>query len=151
MALHTLPHPAISTANRAATLSTADQARLRRYAEYLEFYNGRHWPKARQGRSNLALNYARAIVDKGVSYLFGRGVNFAVPEDEDARGQGNAEREKLLYRVFEENDLEAVDLQGRLTGRSWGIRSSKSTGSRGWDADGGLGDAGRGVQGRIRV
>jgi hypothetical protein len=99
-------------------LVAANQARLRRYAEYLEFYNGRQWAKPRSGRTNLVLNYARAVVDKGVSYLLGRGINFAVPPagpsaEEQARA---TTAEELIYRVYEENDLEAVDMQAAMNG-----------------------------------
>ena len=48
------------------------------YRQYQEFYKGRHFERARNGRSNLVLNYARAVVDKGVAYLLGRGVGFGV-------------------------------------------------------------------------
>ncbi|MGE5617672.1 MAG: phage portal protein [Sphingomonadaceae bacterium] len=118
MALRPLPNPASAPATRAAVLAAADKARLRRYAEYLEFYDGKQWAKPRHGRSNLVLNYARAIVDKGVSYLLGRGINFAVPpagpsSEEQARASA---AEELLYRVYEGNDLEAVDIQGALNG-----------------------------------
>lgn len=119
MALRPLPSPGRpSAATRAGALAAADQARLRRYAEYLEFYNGKQWAKPRSGRSNLVLNYARTIVDKGVSYLLGRGINFAVqPAGPSPEEQARATTaEELLYRVYEENDLEAVDVQGALNG-----------------------------------
>jgi hypothetical protein len=114
-----------------------DAARLRRYRECLDFYNGKHWSvvggvaQAASGRTRLVLNYARAIVDKGASYLLGRGINFAVAETADRRppaaaGQTPgqplliadrdvaAEAERLLYRVYEDNDLAAVDMHGAL-------------------------------------
>ncbi|MHB1159188.1 MAG: phage portal protein [Chloroflexota bacterium] len=118
MALRPLPNPTSSPATTRAVLAAADQARLRRYAEYLEFYDGKQWAKPRQGRSSLVLNYARAIVDKGVSYLLGRGINFAVaPAGPSPEEQARARAaEELLYRVYEENDLEAVDVQGALNG-----------------------------------
>ena len=68
----------------ADALRTRDAARLRRYREYLDFYEGKHWLRPRNGRSSLTLNYARAVVDKGVSYLLGRGLGFA------ARGTGSS-------------------------------------------------------------
>ncbi len=145
MAPHTLPHPAtLPAATLAATLSASDQARLRRYAEQLEFYNGRHWSRPRQGRSNLVLNYARTIVDKGASYLLGREINFAVPAagdspEEHARA---ATAEALLYQVYEENDLEAVDLQGALNGAILGDTVFKVYWEQSFD---------RGEDGRIRV
>jgi len=127
MALRPLPNVATPSAQaRADALALADQARLRRYADYLDFYNGRQWVKPRPGRTNLVANYARVIVDKGVSYLLGQGVNFAVPTgDREAltlplsqgeREQRAAAAEELLYRVYEENELEAVDIQGAING-----------------------------------
>jgi hypothetical protein len=138
MTLHALPNPAPSSRRaRVSALRAADAERLRGYAGYLDFYNGKQWAKTRPGRTNLVVNYARIIVDKGVSYLLGRGVNFAVPavQGSGVGGQGSeisatdgasqhpsqssywARRaEELLYRVYEENDLEAVDAQGAING-----------------------------------
>ncbi len=63
---------------RAQALQLEDAARLRRYRDYLAFYDGRQYATPRRGRSSLVVNYARAIVDKGVSFLLGRGVGFGV-------------------------------------------------------------------------
>ena len=52
------------SANEAARLRLLAGARLRRYRQYQDFYEGRHFERARNGRSNLVLNYARAVVDK---------------------------------------------------------------------------------------
>src|SRR4051812_9368255 len=62
----------------AQALALDDSARLRRYRDCLAFYEGQHYVTPRRGRSNLVANYARTIVDKGVSFLIGRGVGFAV-------------------------------------------------------------------------
>jgi hypothetical protein len=83
-------------------MALAESARLQRYREYLAFYEGRHYPAPRAGRTNLVVNYARAIVDKGVSFLMGQGIGFAV--------EGDAAAEALLYAVYDTNDLDAVDL-----------------------------------------
>ena len=87
----------------ATALRLRDSARLRRYQRYQDFYEGRHFERARPGRTSLVLNYARAIVDKGVAYLLGRGVGFSVlPRREgdaaDRRRAGAAEQ--LLYDVY---------------------------------------------------
>src|SRR6478736_6282022 len=63
---------------RAQALALDDSARLRRYRDCLAFYEGQHYVTPRRGHSNLVANYARTIVDKGVSFLIGRGVGFAV-------------------------------------------------------------------------
>lgn len=90
-------------------------ARLRRYRDYLDFYNGRHWPTpTHPRRTRLVLNYARAIVDKGVSYLLGRGINFAVTSPDPAAQTLARQAEQLLYRVYDDNDLAAVDLHAAI-------------------------------------
>src|SRR5437762_8446345 len=117
-----------------AALSAQDAERLRRYRAFQDFYDGKHFaaPRSRGARSALVLNYARAIVDKGVSYLLGGGVGFAVePEAEaDAAARARAQRaEALLYRVYWDNDLDAVDMQGALNGATLGDSVFKV----GWD------------------
>ena len=97
-------------------LSAQDAERLRRYRAFQDFYDGKHFaaPRGRGARSGLVLNYARAIVDKGVSYLLGGGVGFAVePEAEaDAAERARAQRaEALLYRAEEE--------VARVVDRAW--------------------------------
>ena len=118
MALRPLPNPAFSPGVAVAdALSTGDRERLRHYAEYLDFYNGKQWPKARSGRTNLVVNYARTIVDKSVSYLLGQGINFSVPREPGPEGDARAAgAEALLYRLYEENDLDAVDVQAATNG-----------------------------------
>ena len=100
--------------SEAARLRVQGGARLRRYRQYQDFYEGRHFERTRNGRSNLVLNYARAIVDKGVAYLLGRGVGFGVVprrESSERDRRRAAEAEQLLYDVAWENDVEGVDLQ----------------------------------------
>jgi hypothetical protein len=103
-----------SSSSEAARLRLRDAARLRRYRQYQEFYEGRHFERARNGRSTLVLNYARAIVDKGIAYLLGRGVGFDVMPGREANAQNRqraAGAEQLLYDVGSDNDVEAIDLQ----------------------------------------
>jgi hypothetical protein len=125
----------------ASSLYLRDAERLRRYRLYLDFYEGRHFARPRNGRSNLVLNYARVVVDKGVAYLLGRGLNFAVEPDPNGgvrrteaplySGNGGVRRteaplysgaapisaeaacraEAVLYATYWDNDLDAVDLQ----------------------------------------
>src|SRR6476661_7073104 len=100
-----------------ARLALADAERLRNYQSFQDFYDGKHVAQVRRGRSALVLNYARAIVDKGVSYLLGGGVGFAVVPvaEQDREARERARRaEALLYQVYWDNDLDALDLQGAL-------------------------------------
>lgn len=124
-------------AGEAARLRIQGGARLRRYRQYQDFYEGRHFERARNGRSNLVLNYARAVVDKGIAYLLGRGIGFGVvplreasardrrraAEDVGDTGRRSgapsfveadiraAQLEQVLYDVAWDNDVEGVDLQ----------------------------------------
>src|SRR3954447_12176146 len=113
----TLPHQGGGNkpASLVARLRARDSERLRRYQDLLDFYEGVHFPRDRRGRTSLVVNYARAVADKGISYLFGRGVHFAVPADAEelaaTDGQGTVdarvstaqarEAERLLNRIAE--------------------------------------------------
>src|SRR5262245_20416077 len=102
------------SSSEAARLRLIGGDRLRRYRQYQEFYEGRHFERARNGRSNLVLNYARAVVDKGIAYLMGRGVGFSVVPRREASARERrraAEAEQVLYDVAWDNDVEGVDLQ----------------------------------------
>ena len=57
-----------------------DRARLNRYRELRDFYQGAQWlGKARRGEKRLVINYARALVRKVVSYALPDPVGFSVP------------------------------------------------------------------------
>jgi hypothetical protein len=108
--------PFFSTTNAnqstiAGSLRALHSERRRRYSEYRAFYEGRHYD-ARRGRSNLMPNYARAIVNKAVSYLFARGVTIrTVPEPPANPGEAEAKAQAILDRVARDNGLPALLLQ----------------------------------------
>lgn len=150
--------PAYSASTRAAALRSADAERLRRYALYLDFYNGKQWSRQRPNRTNLVVNYARTVVDKGVSYLLGRGVEFDVLPGDRAWGIGDGSPHsplpiphpstaavELIRQVYEENDLEAVDAQGAINGGVLGDTVFKVFLEKGEDG------RVKGEAGRIRV
>ncbi len=142
-----------------AELRARDGERLRRYRELLDFYEGRHFAAPRRGRTNLVVNYARAVVDKGVSYLFGRGIHLAVPEiapltadlaapglsparveGEAGFGPGAARArlaERLLAQIAEENDLDLLLLHAATNAAALGDAVLKVY----WDA----------AAGRVRI
>ncbi|HEX2922398.1 MAG TPA: phage portal protein [Chloroflexota bacterium] len=115
-------------------LTLADQVRLKRYQEYLDWYNGKQWPRKRVGRANLVLNYCRAIVDKGVSYLLGQGVGFDVEAKGGVRKADAKRSEEMVYRVYEDSELEAVDIQAATNAAILGDAVYKVY----WDAKRGL-------------
>src|SRR3954471_21477938 len=100
------------SSSEAARLRLQSSARLRRYRQYQDFYEGRHFERARNGRSNLVLNYARVVADKGIGYLLGRGIGFSVAPAREASARDrrrSVEAEQLLYDVGWQNDVEGVD------------------------------------------
>jgi len=94
-------------------LSHRDLDRIRGYKELLDFYHGRHWAgRERWGEKRLTFNYAKVFVDKITSYLMS-GASFAVDavEDSDEARARAQQAEAALYRVYEENNLEQLDLE----------------------------------------
>jgi len=92
-------------------LARMDRDRMRRYSDNLAFYNGEQWPaRATRGEKRLTFNYARALVDKTTSYLMS-GMTFAVHPVEEGTDATEKARsaEKALYRVYADNDLQALD------------------------------------------
>ena len=97
-------------------LTHRDIDRIRRYKELLDFYQGKHWEgRDRRGEKRLTFNYAKVFVDKITSYLMS-GVNFAVDAVEDSdEARSKAQRaEAALYQVYEDNNLEQLDLETEI-------------------------------------
>jgi len=91
-----------------------DQERLRAYRDNLDFYNGNQWPnnpKYRQRR--LTLNYARVLIDKVSSYLMSS-LNFAVNPVDGMTAEEARRAEEALYRVYQDNSLELLDLETEI-------------------------------------
>jgi len=108
-------------------VSLDELVRLRRYREAWEAYHG-DFPeplKARKDRDgrlvgaddNIIVNYARAIVDKGVSFLFGQDVKFELDETEQT------EEETWLEECWAENGgitaLQKLALNGAICGQAF--------------------------------
>ncbi len=122
-------------------IARLDADRLRRYREYLDFYQGRQWsaPPRRRERQ-LTFNYARVLVEKVTSYLMS-GMDFAVdppPDMDPAEGRALAARtEAALRRVWEDNALDLLDFETEIDAAVLGDAAYKVT----WDA----------AAGRVRV
>jgi len=97
-------------------LARLDMDRVKGYKELLDFYYGRQWEgRERHGERRLIFNYARVFVDKITSYLMS-GINFAVDavEDSDEARTRAQKAEAALYRVYEDNNLEQLDLETEI-------------------------------------
>ena len=106
-----------------------DAERMNRYRAYLDFYQGEQWSERRRaGETRLTVNYARALVRKGASYLMPRPVSFNVlgPDGSDATVQ---RAEAALRRAQAANDLQALDLQSAIDSAVLGDGAFKVT----WD------------------
>lgn len=95
-------------------LRLRDLDRLRAYRENLEFYNGVQWPtSARHRERRLTFNYAKALIDKVSSYLMSS-LDFAVDPTEGMTPEEARRAEEALYRVYQENNLELLDLETEI-------------------------------------
>jgi len=114
-------------------LTHRDIDRIRRYKELLDFYQGKHWEvRDRRGEKRLTFNYAKVFVDKITSYLMS-GVNFAVDAVENSdEARSKAQRaEAALYQVYEDNNLEQLDLETEIDCAVLGDAAYKVT----WDQE----------------
>ncbi|MFQ6122768.1 MAG: phage portal protein, partial [Dehalococcoidales bacterium] len=97
-------------------LARLDMDRIKGYKELLDFYHGRQWEgRERYGERRLIFNYAKVFIDKITSYLMS-GINFAVDaiEDSDEARARAQKAEAALYRVYEDNNLEQLDLETEI-------------------------------------
>ena len=114
-------------------LNRHDIDRLREYRELLDFYHGRQWEgRERRGEKRLTFNYTKVFIDKVTSYLMS-GINFAVEaggdsEEDKARAQ---RAEAALHQVYEDNNLEQLDLETEIDCAILGDACYKVS----WDAE----------------
>ena len=97
-------------------LKSRDLDRLKNYERLLDFYHGQQWEgRERRGDKRLTFNYAKVFIDKVTSYLMS-GITFAVDPVEDAEeARARAQNaESALYRVYESNNLEQLDLETEI-------------------------------------
>ena len=127
------PTSATGTPALPRLLATRDADRLRRYREYLEYAEGKRGAPPKRGRERaLTFNYARAIVEKGASYL----VTDHQPTVEAVSGNAEARRnaaaaERLLRETWEANDLARLDVETEIDTATLGDGAFKVT----WDAE----------------
>jgi hypothetical protein len=108
----------------------ADGNRWSRYRRYLDFYNGRQWEeRPRPGERRIAVNYARAFVLKGASYLWGQGATFSlVPNGSDPQAEAVARScEEYLRTVWSDNALELLDFDAAVDAAVLGDGAFKVT------------------------
>ncbi len=97
-------------------LARLDVDRTKGYKELLDFYYGRQWAgRERRGERRLIFNYAKVFTDKVASYLMS-GIHFAVDaaENSEAARDKAQQAEEALYGVYEENNLEQLDLETEI-------------------------------------
>ncbi len=94
-----------------ALLNRRDAARMNGYQELLDFYHGIQWDGGkRRNEKRLTFNYARVFVEKATFYLMS-GMTFTVEPRSGGNTGGARRAEDALYRVYEENHLEQLDLE----------------------------------------
>jgi hypothetical protein len=108
-----MTRPRTTAESLARQLLNYDAERLRRYREYLDYYEGRRGaPPVRARDRALTLNYARTVIEKGATYLVGDHRPLLTPAADDATTRGlAAEAERALLDVWDQNDLHRLDLE----------------------------------------
>lgn len=99
-----------------AQLARRDLTRIKGYRDFLDFYHGQQWAgRERWGERRLVFNYSRVFIDKITSYLMS-GVSSAVDASTDSdQARETARRaESALRRVYDENNLELLDLETEI-------------------------------------
>ncbi len=124
------------------TLARRDEARLRRYRDYLDYHEGRRGGPPRRGRERtLAFNYARTFVEKGAAYLVTEHHPVVTASADTDAG---VEAERLLRATWEANDLARLDVETEIDTAVLGDGAFKVT----WDeATGGVTVSAPDVQG----
>ena len=123
--------PLAEAASLPRVIDRMDAERLRRYREYLDYHEGRRGaPPARPRERSLTFNYARAIVEKGVSYLVTdhHPVVTSADTTTEARTQA-AEATRVLAETWEANDLARLDVETEIDTAVLGDGAFKVT----WD------------------
>ena len=95
-------------------LNRMDTQRLAAYRTNLDFYQGAHWPVQSRHRQ-LVFNYTKVSIDKVTSFLM-QGFAFAAyPTEEGDELKARTRRaEQLLYRVYEQNNLQQLDYETEI-------------------------------------
>lgn len=99
-------------------LTAEELQRVKKEMTYWKFYKGKQWAKERiEGEAQNTTNYCRAFVDKGVSFLMGKGFNI------DTKPEAREITKPLLDEVWEDNSkyLTGLDLAqaGGVTGNTF--------------------------------
>ena len=111
-------------------LSQLDRSRLADYKANLDFYNGDQWPERSKHRQ-LVFNYVKIAIDKVTSYLM-EGMSFACHplDDSDKAKQTAAAAERVIFDVYERNNLQQLDYETEVDAAILGDGCYKVT----WDA-----------------
>jgi len=112
------------------SLIQLDRSRLADYKANLDFYNGEQWTERSKHRQ-LVFNYAKIAIDKLTSYLM-EGISFACEpvDDSDKAKELSRSAEKLIYQVYEQNNLQELDYETEVDAAILGDGCYKVT----WDA-----------------
>ncbi|MFH1140910.1 MAG: phage portal protein [Chloroflexota bacterium] len=97
-------------------LANMDIARLTRYQDNLDFYNGSHWQTSNQAvKRRLTFNYAKVFIDKLTSYVMS-GISPVVHHAADTPQEKSRARaaEDALHFVYDDNHLSLLDFDTEI-------------------------------------
>lgn len=98
--------------------SREEMIRINTEIEYWRFYRGQQWKTKRiSGEPQNTVNYCRAFVDKGASFLMGKGFTIK------AKSEASDIIKPVIDEVWDDNNRELVALDmaqaGGVTGNAW--------------------------------
>ena len=102
-----------SNAYSLVTMTELEHAtRLKRYREYMKFYQGNHWDHARDiNEPFVTINYCRRFVDAQVNFLMKSGFSVTIPDDPATPSKEDEDREfvrLMIEKTWERNRKELV-------------------------------------------
>jgi len=107
-------------------LSDKHSKRIQEYSKMWKFYDGDHWDRDRAVERLITFNYSKAIVDKSVSFLFGKGFRIKPHKD-------YTEIKEMVEEVWQYNNKDITGIEigqmGAVTGDSF-IRVSWENGKK---------------------
>lgn len=90
-----ISHPALASGWPPGTRTPRDHARIQSYAESSAFYEGWQGDDRNRAARQLTFNYARTLLRKTVSYMFGGPVGISIPADPTATDRANKAEQQL--------------------------------------------------------
>lgn len=96
MTITPISHPALTSGWPPGTRTPRDHSRVQEYNNAAAFYEGWQRTDRTSAGKHLTFNYARTLLRKTVSYMFGAPVGVSIPADTAAEANANIAEQQLI-------------------------------------------------------